>query len=194
MAGVKLILKKIADSLSEIKDVKVIILYGGFARGEFTSRSDIDLLIITSKDIKDKIEEKVIDLENQIHRSIQPTVRTERQLKVIDSGLLQNIFQEGKILFLREYFYFPVSSLLEQRLFVIYKFDISNLKQSQKARFNRTLYGYKDKRYSYEGLIHKVKGSKLSPGCIIIPFDNKGRIENFFKKKKITFEEIKVWK
>jgi len=194
MAGVKSILKKIADSLSEIKDVKIIILYGGLARGEFTSRSDIDLFIITSKDIKEKIEEKVIDLENQIHRSIQPTVRTEKQLKVIDSGLLQNIFQEGKILFLREYFDFPVPLLLGQKPFVIYKFDISNLKQARKAEFNRELYGYRDKKYIYEGFIHKVSGNKLSSGCIIVPFDNKKKVEEFFGRKKIKFEEIKVWK
>lgn len=194
MAGIKQILKKMIDTLSQIKEVEVIILYGGLARGEFTSRSDIDLFIITSRDIKDKVEEKVIELENQIQRSIQPIIRTEKQLKTTDSGLLQNIFQEGKILFLREYFDFPVSFLLEQKPFVIYKFDISNLKQNKKAEFNRGLYGYKDKKYTYKGLIHRVNGSKLSSGCIIVPFDNKKRIEEFFKKRKIKFEEIKVWK
>jgi len=194
MARMKLILNRIADTLSGIKEIKVIILYGSLARREATSRSDIDLFIITSKDIKDKIEEKIIGLENQIHRSIQPTIRTEKQLKTTDSGLLQNIFQEGKILFLREYFDFPVSFLLEQKSFTIYKFDISNLKQKKKAEFNRELYGYKDKKYIYKGLIHRANGSKLSPGCIIVPFDNKKMIESFFGKKKIKFEKIAVWK
>lgn len=160
-----------------------------------TSRSDIDLFIITSKDIKDRIEEKVIELENQIHRSIQPTVRTEKQLETTDSGLLQSIFQDGKILFLREYFDFPVSFLLQQKPFVIYKFDISNLKQNKKAQFNRELYGYKDKKYVYEGLTHKVGAERLSSGCIITPLSrNKKRIDNFFRKNRINFEEIRVWK
>jgi len=194
MAGIKQILNKIGDTLSEIKEIKVIILYGSLARGESTPRSDIDLFMISSKDIKDKIEEKVIELENQIHRSIQPTIRTEKQLKTMDSGLLQNIFQEGKILFLREYFDFPVSFLLEQKPFVIYKFDISNLKQNQKAEFNRELYGYKDKKYAYEGLIHKAGGNKLSSGCIIVPFNGKKTVEEFFGKKRVKFEEIKIWK
>ena len=195
MAGVSQILKKIVGVLSGIKEIEVIILYGSLARGEFTSRSDIDLFIITSKDIKDRVEEKVIELEGQIHRGIQPTVRTEKQLKSTDSGLLQSIFQEGKILFLREYFDFPVSFLLEQKPFVIYKFDISNLKQNKKVRFNRALYGYKDKTYAYQGLIHKVGADKLSSGCIIIPFNrNKKRIDEFFKKHRIKFEEIRVWK
>lgn len=194
MARVNSILKKISGALSEIKEVKVIIFYGSLARGEFTSRSDIDLFIITSKDEKDKIEESIIELENQLKRSIQPTIRTEEQIKTTDSGLLQNIFQEGKILFLRDYFDFPVSFILEHRPFAIYRFDISNLKQNRKAQFNRELYGYRDKKYEYEGIIHKVDGSKLSSGCIIVPFDGKKIMEGFFKKHKITFEEVKVWK
>ena len=196
MAGVKQVLKKIASALSEIKEIEVIILYGSFARGEFSLRSDVDLFIITSRDIKDVVEEKVIALEGRIHKSIQPTVRTEKQLKTTDSGLLQSIFQEGKILFLREYFDFAVSFLLQQKPFVIYKFDISNLKQSKKTGFNRALYGYKDKKYIYEGLIHKVGGEKLSSGCIIIPLINryKKKIDSFFKKNRIKFKEIRVWK
>lgn len=194
MAGIKQILKKITDSLSGIKAVKAIILFGSLARGELTSRSDIDLFIIASKNEKDKIEEKVIELENQIHRSIQPTIRTEKQIRTTDSGLLQNIFREGKILFLREYFDFPTSVLLEQKPFVIYKFDISNLKQNKKAQFNRELYGYRDKKYIYEGLIQKVGGSRLSSGCIIVPFGKRGLPSEFFTKKGINFEEIKVWK
>ena len=194
MANVKYILKKIANELSEINEIKAVILYGSLARGEFTSRSDIDLFIITSKEKKDKIEGKIIELENQLQRSIQPTIRTETQLKRTDSGLIQNIFQEGKVLFLREYFDFPVSVLLEKRPFAIYKFDISNLKQNRKTQFNRELYGYKDKKYVYEGLIHKVSGSKLSSGCIIVSFDHKEKVKGFFKKHRIVFEEVSVWR
>ena len=77
MAKVKGILKQITRALSEVEGVKVVILYGSLARGEFTSRSDIDLFIIVSKDMKDKVENEIIELENRIHRSIQPTIRTE---------------------------------------------------------------------------------------------------------------------
>jgi len=179
MAGTKLILNKIVNLLSKVKEVKVIMLYGSFARGEYTSRSDIDIFVIISKNVKEQIEEKVIELENIVNKRIQPTIRTEKQIKSMDSGLLQNIFQEGKILFLREYFDFPVSFLL---------------KQNKKAEFNRELYGYKDKKYSYEGLIHKAKGTRLSSGSIIVPFGSKKRIEKFFIKSRIKFEEINVWK
>ena len=45
----KKILNKIGKTLSAIEDVKAVVLYGSFARGEVTSRSDIDLLILTTE-------------------------------------------------------------------------------------------------------------------------------------------------
>ncbi len=95
----KRILKKIAKELSKIEDVKAVILYGSLAREEFTSRSDVDLFILTTEDkIQKEIHDKVIELESEIGRNIQPTIRTIAELQKTDTGLLQNIFQEGKIL------------------------------------------------------------------------------------------------
>ena len=94
----KRILKKIAKKLSEIEDVKAVILYGSLARDEYTSRSDIDLFILTTKsETQDLIHNKIIELENETGRNIQPTIRTLNELHKTDTGLLQNIFQEGKI-------------------------------------------------------------------------------------------------
>ena len=194
MAKVKALVKKITDALSAIKEVRAIILYGSAARREFTSRSDIDLFIIVSRNVNAKIENAVIELENEIHLSIQPTVRRESQIKKTDSGLLQNIFQEGRILYLKNSLQFPAAELLEQKPFMIYTFDISHLKQNEKAAFNRVLYGYKDKKYFYEGLLQKLGGSKLSAGCILIPYGAKGRIENYFEKRNVKPLALKIWK
>ena len=95
----KKIYKKIAKELSKIADIKVVVLYGSFARGEPTSRSDIDLLVLTTESkIQEEVQNKVIELESEIDRNIQPTIRTISELQKTDSGLLQNIFEEGKIL------------------------------------------------------------------------------------------------
>jgi len=41
----------------------------------------------------------------------------------------------------------------------------------------------------------EVKGSqKLSAGCVMIPYEQKEKIEKFFKKFKVKFEQLKVWK
>jgi len=191
----KRILKKIAKELSKIEDVKAIILYGSLARGEFTSRSDVDLFILTTEyKTQKEIHDKVIELESEIGRNIQPTIRTIVELQKTDTGLLQNIFQEGKILYLREPSDIPSAILLQQKPYLIYSFQISSLLQKDKVRFNRQLYEQTKKEYKYKGLLQEIGGQKLSAGCVMIPYEQKEKIEKFFKKFKVKFEQLKVWK
>jgi predicted nucleotidyltransferase len=191
----KRILKKIAKEISKIEDVKAVILYGSLARGEFTSRSDVDLFILTTEDkTQTEIQDKVIELESEIGRNIQPTIRTIVELQKTDTGLLQNIFQEGKILYLREPSDIPSAILLQQKPYLIYSFQISSLLQKEKARFNRQLYEQTRKEYKYKGLLQEIGGQRLSAGCVMIPYEQKEKIEKFFKKFKVKFEQLKVWK
>jgi len=191
----KRILKKVAKELSKIEDVKFVILYGSIAREEFTSRSDVDLFILITEDKTQKeIHDKVIELESEIGRNIQPTIRTIAELQKTDTGLLQNIFQEGKILYLREPSDIPSAILLQQKPYLIYSFQISSLIQKDKVRFNRQLYEQTKKEYKYKGLLQEIGGQKLSAGCVMIPYEQKEKVEEFFKKFKVKFEQLKVWK
>lgn len=189
------ILKRIVKGLSKIDDILGIILYGSLARGEATSRSDIDLLVlITEKKVTIKVEEEVIRLEKEIGRTIQPTIRVLKQLEKTDSGLIQNIFQEGKILYLREPVGISSSLLLEKKPYSIYTFKIGNLSQNKKAKFNNDLYRRTKGKYNYEGLLKQAGGEKLSSGCILVPYAKTQRIEKFFRKFKIKFTSFKILK
>jgi len=191
----KRILKKITKGLSEIPDLKLVILYGSYARGENTSRSDIDLFILTTKiKTQEEIQNKIIGLESEVGRNIQPTIRTISELQKTDSGLLQNIFKEGKVLYLREPAEIPSTLLLQQKPYIIYSFRISKLSQRDKVRFNRSLYEQKRKGYKYKGLLNELAGKKLSSGCVMVPNNQKEKIEKFFKKLNVKFEQLKVWK
>jgi len=191
----KKILKNIVKELSKIEGIKIIFLYGSMARGEYTSRSDIDLLILTSDDKKqEEIQNSVIELESKIGCTIQPIIRTVNKLHDTDSGLLQNIFNEGKILYLREPEDIPSALLLKQKPHIIYSFKLNNLPQKNKVRFNRELYKQVRKNYKYPGLLNKLEGRKISSGCIIVPQKNKEKIEIFLNKFSIKFKQLKVWK
>ena len=217
----KRILRKIAKELSGVEGVKAIILYGSLARGEFTSRSDIDLFILTTNDkTRKEVEDKIIEIETEIGRNIQPTIRTIAELQKTDTGLLQNIFQEGKVLYLKESSNIPSAILLRQKPYLIYSFQINSLPQKGKARFNRQLYPVRKKApvkkyrvefntsselsngvyeqtkkdYKYKGLLQEIGGQKLSSGCVMIPYEQKEKIEKFFKKFRVKFEQLKVWK
>ena len=191
----KRVLKKITRELCKIDDIRAVVLYGSLARSEYTSRSDIDLLILTtSKETQKEIQDRVIELESETGRSIQPTIRTIDELQKTDTGLLQNIFQEGKILYLKELAEIPSATLLQQRPCLVYSFQISSLSQKEKAKFNRHLYGQKREKYKYKGLLEGIGGKKLSAGCVIVPYVHKEKIEKFFKKYKVKFEQLRVWK
>lgn len=189
------VLKKISKELSQIDDVRAIILYGSFARNEATSRSDIDLFVLTTDNKTTKeVQEKVIDLETDIDRNIQPTVRTIKQLQKTDTGLLQNIFQEGKVIYLKEPAEIPSAVLLKQKPHLIYSFQITNLAQKDKAKFNNSFYGRTKDKYDYPGFLYKIGGEKLSSGCVMIPYANKSEIDKYFKKHKVKFQLAKIWK
>jgi len=191
----KRLLNKIAKVLSAIEDVKAVVLYGSFARGEATSRSDIDLLILTTENKTGKqVQEEIIKLETETGRNMQPTIRTLVELQKTDSGLLQNIFQEGKVLYLREVADIPSAILLQQKPYLVYTFQLNSLSQKEKARFNRQLYEQIRKGYRYKGLLHELGGQKFSPGCVLVPHAEKQKIEKFFKKSRVQFSQLKVWK
>ncbi len=191
----KRILDNIAKALSRISGVKAVILYGSFARGEATSRSDIDLLILTGSEKAVKhVEDEIIRLEQKTGRTIQPTIRTSDELHRTDTGLLQNIFQEGKVLYARGADGIPSAVLLQQKPFLLYTFHLKNLNQNEKAKFNRQLYKQAKKEYEYKGFLHEIGGLKVSAGCILVPYSEKQAIEKFFSKFKINFKQIKVWK
>lgn len=189
----KSLYKKIVSRLSTIKDLKAIILYGSFARGDYGPRSDIDLMLITTKkETMEELQDEIIALE--LERSIQPVIRTEKELAETDTGLLQNLFLEGKLLFLREPLDINVSALLHLKPFLIYTFDLGNLDQKTKAKFNRAFYPRMRENYHYPGVLTELKGEKLASSCVMVPFSKKNAIEKFFKSQKVKFNSMRMWK
>jgi len=188
------IFKIIAKKLSLISEIKLVILYGSFARGDFGPKSDVDLFILVSNDdVVEKIYNAIIKIEENIGKNIQPTIRSGREFRKTDTGLLQNLLREGKILFLRDFFEISTVTLLKQKPFVIYSFWINSLSQRNKAKFNREFYSRTTKKYAYGGLLHKLGGEKLASGCVMIPFKEKSGMEKIFKKYKIKYEMRNIW-
>lgn len=66
------------DSLTEIGEVEVALIYGSVAKNIEDMRSDVDLLVIGDVDM-DKLHEAVEAAEASIDREINPTVYTRKE-------------------------------------------------------------------------------------------------------------------
>ena len=71
-------IQKVLEPLKE--KIKLAFIYGSFARGEETSKSDIDLFAVTSLRL-DQLISLISDLEESLSREINPYLITERELK-----------------------------------------------------------------------------------------------------------------
>jgi len=186
-------LRKVVRALATVGGVRAVFLYGSFARGDFGPRSDLDLFIVTSKPgVREEVMAILAGLD--LDRSIQPTIRSETELRQTDSGLLQNVFREGMVLYLREPMEIPVDSLLSLKPYSIFTFELARLDQKTKAKFNRELYERTKGKYEYNGLLGELGGEKLSRGSVIMPFDGRERLLRLLKKYDVEFDEVRVWR
>lgn len=179
------ILKRLSKGIAEIEGIAAAIVFGSFARGDYGPKSDIDLLlIIKSEHKKDYVKEELIRRTEELERGIQPIIRTVKELKKTDTGLLKKAFREGKIILLRHFIKFNAFKLLNLKPFRIYSFDISKLKRSKKVKFSQALYGQKVGKYSYKGTVDKAGGIKLGSGCILVPEEKTKEMDTFFRSYK----------
>ena len=87
--------------LKKCKAVPFALIYGSFARKEEKGESDIDLLIISDKNLE-KFYSDLRKLESQFHREINPTAYSEKEFKqklsAHDSFLTNILNQPHKVL------------------------------------------------------------------------------------------------
>ena len=70
----------IRNELQKLKNIKQAFLFGSFAKGDYDSQSDIDLLIIGDPD-PEKLAEKISKLEDKFSREINYIVMKEKEFQ-----------------------------------------------------------------------------------------------------------------
>lgn len=97
----KQIAKDFAKSIDS-DDIKQIILFGSVARGDDSEDSDIDILIVVSKE--DRVFEKfvgrkVADIIMEKEEVISPHIMTEKHFNATkDFSFLQNVLADGVLI------------------------------------------------------------------------------------------------
>jgi len=73
----------------------------------------------------------------------------------------------------------------------VFVYSIKNLKQNDKVKFIREFFGYRlsknEKRYSYGGLLEKLKGIKISDSIFFVPLKNKEIVKAYLESRKVEY-------
>lgn len=96
----KYIAKRFADKINS-KYIKQIILFGSVARGDDTTDSDIDILIISSykNKIRDLINDEVAKTQLNDREFISAHIMSEEVFnETRNFSFIKNVIKEGKII------------------------------------------------------------------------------------------------
>ena len=179
---------EVFKELAEIKTLQAVILYGSFARGEISPKSDIDLLLVfdTKEEARNR-EAKVVEIltRARVKRIIVPTCVGIDELHE-NPDLTFNILRDGKILYKRiGVEVWPHAKMLGGKPMILYEFDLTGLSHQKKVKLNRMLYGTQVGKYSYKGLVEQRGGYRLGKGVILIPADVEAEFDEIFNTNKV---------
>lgn len=172
-------LKKKLEGL-ELKEIADIFLFGSAVKGkEFPT--DIDLCII----FRNKINEKIIaDIGNRLkgfNAHISSLVADNFFRK--QHSLIKTLLVEG-VSILRGKPFIQSFGFLS---YVLYSYDLSKLKLSEKVKFVYLLKGRKE-----QGIVKKFGGEWIADSCFIVPVQRDSEILAIFKKWAVKYSRKEV--
>ncbi|MBI2129454.1 nucleotidyltransferase domain-containing protein [Candidatus Woesearchaeota archaeon] len=167
------ILNDIKKELVKMEKINAIVLFGSFARGDYSERhSDLDIMIFLDDTEKNTaLEERILKKIIQINQSKRISIHTVFQYKKLseeDASLMLTIAEEGRTLFAKKSIVISKDILgLKSHHLVI--FDTANTDQIKKNKLQRFLHGYSVKGKKYRGIIDGDKVIGAGKGAIIVP-------------------------
>ena len=97
-AGVEGVLREL---VSRLKEVKIALLYGSFAKGTERKDSDVDLLVVGSPRVEGRLLKEIPKLEKQLQREINYKLYSDseyREKRSKGDAFLEEIFSATKII------------------------------------------------------------------------------------------------
>lgn len=90
-----------AEEVKKYLSVKMIILFGSYAKGKGSATSDIDIAVVVDKFTGDylKTSAELFNLVRRVDKKIEPVLLSMKNNK---SGFLERILKEGRIIYKSE--------------------------------------------------------------------------------------------
>jgi predicted nucleotidyltransferase len=180
----------VAKDIAGVEGVEAVVLFGSYARGDYTEGSDIDLLaLFKSKADLERGSTDVYGITGESSLFFQVICMTLEELQ--SSTLLESVLREGRVLSSNE----QTRKLLTpvHRPYALVTYSTASLKAKQRVIFSQKLEGRRQKKYRYEGLIHKLGGYKVGKGVLMVPSSNLKALTEHFERTKIDYSIRYVW-
>lgn len=183
-------LDNLVNAITKADGVVAIILFGSRARGDYDEGSDYDLLVIFKDD------EAMWGGREKLYREVgklglftQILTRSVRELKEgTEPTFLQNVLEQGIIVFLRHPFTAPAIAQ-NLRPVAAVSYSLAKLPQNEKVKIAYRLFGKRGKG----GVVQRAGGVKVGDGCFIIPMENLREATKVLEELGAQFDVIRLY-
>jgi len=183
-------IEHVVAKIKRIDGVVGIILFGGYARGDYDEGSDVDLLaIFRDKNALRQGSKELYSAASESDLFLQIVSLTVDELK--SSNLLESAKREGKIYLAND----DVKKLLDElhKAYALITFSSAKLSRKDKVVFTQELEGRGKGKYTYEGWIQRLGGYKVGRGVMMIPVENLRAITQILEQKSVDYVIRYVW-
>jgi len=183
-----------AEKIKNIDGIIQIVLFGSVAVGEDDEKSDVDIAVIHSKD-KFEIMKEVNKFKlDKVQTSFINIKDLPKETELVGALSGEGVLLYGKPVIIKE-------GKLDLNAKILLPYSLKNLKQTDKVKLNRALYGstskvVKDgKEYKTEtkGLIKEPGIEKINDGVLLIDRRKSMKVINLLRRFNVEFREVAVW-
>lgn len=184
-----------AEKIKNIKGVVQIILFGSVATGEDNERSDIDIAVIHNIKEKFKITKEVNKFKpEKVQTTLLNLKDLPKETELVGALSGEGILLYGNPIIIRE-------NKLDLNAKILLPYSLKNLKQTDKVKLNRALYGSisrviksnKEYKTVTKGLVKEPGIEKINDGVLLVDRKKSMKLINLFKRFNVEFKEIAVW-
>lgn len=192
-------LREVRSYLETRQEVRSALAYGSVALGTAREDSDLDLLIVASRDFHEELAHELYGIGGRHDVTISPYLVERAELESLDPQFLESVVRDGIVL--KGKAIEPSVRQLQLEPFQLVTLWLDGLTQREKVRLSRDLYGYsserkyKRKRYRSRkgGLVEGVGGRKLGRGTFLIPSRAWPEVEALLRKRGGKRWAFTVW-
>jgi predicted nucleotidyltransferase len=160
-------LSSLTETVSSIREVVAIILFGSVARGDYDEYSDYDLLVVfRDREGMWRRWDKLFQNVGRLGLLVHLIPKSMDEFAESEPTFLREVLKHGVVLYSKYPFQSFLSPLRLERM-VLAAYSMRRLGQKDKMRLVYRLYG----RKGSNGLVKRLGGLKIAEGCILIPED-----------------------